>query len=545
MTARSSLEETSGALGAAIWVFLGAVLVLNVGLYAAGFVALRLSVVLAFLSVAAVLISRGSWRKALVWGIAFAALLVASLQLADRFDDNTWDGQAYHKPGVIQLRRGWNPVRDAPLPLDNYAHLWVNHYAKGQWIVEASLYALTGRIEQAKAVGVLAVVGAFLLSVSAALSLGLSRHLALLGAAVLAFAPVTLYQLGTFYVDGLLGSASCALLALFVLALRPPDRLTWLALASTVVFAVNLKFTAVPYVACFGLTAVVVFWRLKPERLRTLVVIGGASAVLGVLAIGFNPYVRNTLSHGHPFYPVLGAGKVDLITSQLNPELQQTSRVRKLLVSTFARTSNNREDWPSTKWPWQIRRSELDEFSTPDVRLGGHGPWFGFALILAAVSLAMLLVKRERAAVGVGVVLLGLIGSALLNSEAWWARYAPQLWFIPGLVGVWAAASAGRWRRGVGWAVLIVLAVNVVLVGATSFKSSLRATRDLRSKIEKLRVAAGDRTVRVLLPPTAHLSNEARLAEAGLRFEVELVASPAREDCATVEVYPTAQICLP
>ena len=91
------------------------------------------------------------------------------------------------------------------------------------------------------------------------------------------------------------------------------------------------------------------------------------------------------------------------------------------------------------KLPCTVSLTEIKHFASPDVRVGGFGPLFGGALLLAIVVSGLLLWRYpgRRCEHNGQIVLMALIGAkTLLFSETWWARFAPQLWLIPTMAGL-------------------------------------------------------------------------------------------------------------
>ena len=69
----------------------------------------------------------------------------------------------------------------------------------------------------------------------------------------------------------------------------------------------------------------------------------------GALGLGFDPYVTNTLSRGHPFHPVAGPGAVDFLRIQLAPGFHDHSRPVRLAVVWCRR-------WTPSTWRTPSKR---------------------------------------------------------------------------------------------------------------------------------------------------------------------------------------------
>ncbi len=163
---------------------------------------------------------------------------------------------------------------------------------------------------------------------------------------------------------------------------------------------------------------------------------------------GWQPYVTNTLRYGHPFYPIYGPpiygapingitafNKEFVLQNQMPPDFETLGWPEKLYRSIFSPSSSQvGVDSGPLKFPLRVSRPEVTAFARPDVRVSGWGPLFGATLVVALAGLALLLFVSRKFTLRT-LALLGLVaGTTLLNSEAWWARYSPQLWLLPVIV---------------------------------------------------------------------------------------------------------------
>lgn len=133
-------------------------------------------------------------------------------------------------------------------------------------------------------------------------------------------------------------------------------------------------------------------------------------------------------------------------------------------------------------------------------------------------------------ALAAGFVLL----TVMIHREAWWARYAPQLWLVPVIVAVSAQHRGSTVvLRGVGMAVLGVLSVNAAVVAWGYAAGQL----DMRARLEAQREALA-RASHVEVQFGLFEGNRERLRSWGIAFRevptlscprpVGLVASRAR-----------------
>lgn len=460
-------------LGVALCTFTGASAILPALFFFAGVPVAPFQLVLAGLTSIAVC-SIGLWHEPNVrflptlGGLSLTLLFTIFLAvlLAGAFFDVSWDGPAYHQDAVISLANGWNPLSKED------ASLWVNHYAKAPWHSGALLYQATGRIQTAKAHQLLLIFAAFLLAASALRRAGVSPAWSLTWGGLAALNPVAICQSLSFYVDGMLASCLTLFLALLCLIYFEPRRWMLVPMALLVCFTINLKFTALVYIVMFSTASLGFFHWNKSSQLRSVAASLALAIVVGVLAVGYNPYVKNFVDKGHPFYPLMGPSKVDIMTTNSPPDFSHRNRIQKLFFSLFSASSNSLSEFPVPKIPFSILSTEHYPFTTTDTRIGGFGPWFGGALLLS-----LLLIRRSALLLFVAGCLLV---SVFANPEAWWARYAPQLWLLPIFLG---AAGAQKKRAAL---LAAALSVNVVFITNEYLRHNIGATTHVLEQLDSL-----------------------------------------------------------
>ncbi len=434
--------------------------------------------------------------------MVFVALVWATLILASAFFDISWDGQAYHQEAIIQLTKGWNPFYQSLG--DDVAHaIWIRHYPKAAWIFASSTYLFTGSIESGKAFQLLLVSAAFLLAFSAALRINLlSLWSALIVGGVAMANPVVIYQSLSYYVDGAMSSLLTAMVALSVILLLKPNRFLAVFLAAVGILAINLKFTGVPYVLIGGVGLAIIAAKSRKfdvTRLAIWSVIGGV--ILGV-GFGYDPYIKNTVTHMHPFFPLRGENAIDIMAHTMPRPLMQMGRLEKLGFSLFHESSNDLNPTIRLKIPMSVASTEeINTFQVPDVRLGAWGPLFGGILILALGAIgALLALSKQRQAVSLmSATVLVLMASVLANPEAWWARYTPQLWLVPLIVSVALLSHRAKPIRIAGFIVGLLMLVNSSLVAKAYYPFNYRTSGELHAQMSKL--ARGPHPIAVSFGP--------------------------------------------
>ena len=478
-----------------------------------------------------------TWLAATAW---LAAVTMAGGAALGWLYDFSGDGQWYHQPAALALAEGWNPLKTARLADWNAgfeqeipsAAIYVQHYAKGVWIVAAAAYRATGLLEATKVFNLLYLLATYLITAGFLSRVGLSRAWAHAMALTAAVNPVILYQMHSFFVDGQLAALCTLLVVLSLDYLWAPRRRVLVLLGACVVLLANVKFTGLVFAISLGGGLFVLSWlRGWSRETGRYAAAGLMSVTFAILGVGYQPYVTNYRSHGNPFYPVLDrdAAAEAATARQFDiwapAEFMAMGRLEKLTRSVLAESSGA-ESMPRWKVPFTVSKRELYIFFNTEPRYGGFGPWFGS--ILAVTLVGYLLVGRAmvRRVWMIGAVLSLLVTlSALVNPEAWWARLSPQLWLVPVILLSAVALGAPRWTRR-GAAVLVFLLLgNSALVATLSWGRAVEKNRAFREQMAQLREYAASGPLEVTTHPSFRMITERRLQSHSVDYQ--RVAKPS------------------
>jgi len=454
-------------------------------------------------------------------------LVIISLIISGFFFDMSGDGQAYHQPVIYSLAEGWNPFYLIENPTLDFTG---NHFTKASWFLAASVLKLTGNIEYGKAFNILFLVAAFFTAYSVLshfkrISQASRFWLSLLAA----FSPVISYQLFSYYNDGLLAECFTILLGVLILTIIKDKKqflAVWFACG---VILINIKFTGLVYFCVFCVIAWF-FFLIKNKKfpfLFTKVSLG--CLLVGLIIIGFQPYVTNTINYKDPFYPVLGdknKGLPHVEAKQASPEFMKKNRFLKLAMSLLSESRNTAKegriiDWenvakdkyPKFKIPFTLSKKELFVFAQPDTRFAGSGPFFSGVFL--CVSIFILLSLRRSSYSSVGFFLFSAIFlTAVINPEMWWSRLAPQIWLVM-IIALVMIFNQGKWKLFRRF-IMFALIVNVLLVFSVHVGTNFIKTMDLRGQIRYLKKLQEHHLLQARIKIRAH-SN--RLKAAGIVFE--------------------------
>ncbi len=394
--------------------------------------------------------------------------------------DSSYDGMWYHQEAVIQFAKGWNPYKQLPAkewgsPMGIF---YDTHYPKAAWIAEAVVYQFTHRIESAKIIQVSTTLGLFFTTFSFCLQWSfLTWWLSLVIALLVGFNPVSIYQTYSFYLDGQLGAVlMCMILTLLSSAIWNSRILLWVGLILFCYLA-NIKFTGLVY-GCVILAAYFIYlvWRKRSDWKYYLISIS-AAGLIGVLFLGYPTYVTNSIHNHHPLYPLMGpSNQGDDIAKIPQPaDFGELNRFEKFYRATFAEPIWCRA--PLSSKPKKLFHSIYDTyyFTRADFEMSGFGPFYAELFLAILVGFILLLViplpfKRELI-----LVISVLVFSVFINSEAWYARYAPQFWLV-GMVVLFGLMQH-KYARFYSYLMLLGFLFNLFVLCKYYFKPHILESR--------------------------------------------------------------------
>jgi len=413
----------------------------------------------------------------LLFGSAVIAFSLFAL-LSSRIYDISWDGQTYHAEGIVQLANGWNPFFEEPRGGPAFSHsgvyagpFYLIFSAKGAWICAAALYKFSGSFEAGKAFHPMLMLACFLVFFAALSSFRTIKPAwALILSLLLASNPVSICQIFTYYVDGLLASLLGVVVGMLILIYRRPDRFKIAMLAMAVILTMNVKLNGALYIAILGVGFGSFYLLAKKARRGELAAWLMAGGILGGGFVGFSPYIaqftNKLITTGNPFYPyagwtaVVGIGSPDVFGDKMD-------RLRMLAVSLFSKSEIRLIPF-KLKLPFTFSLDELQVFIFPDVRVGGFGPLFSGAIVISIAIVGVLCWQNRWRLVRAAhlLVLMSLIFiSAISLLENWNARYAPQVWLLPLVTAMLALLIRPRGvSRVLAFALLLLLCSNNLLI---------------------------------------------------------------------------------
>ena len=373
-------------------------------------------------------------------------IIVLSTLVSTYLFDRSSDGNTYHKDAIGVMKEGFNPVYEESYDFivkrdgnDDYSqyNIWTDHYAKANWILESNFYALTNNIESAKAVNFISMYIAF-----GVLFTVLISKLSLLKTSMLSLIavvnPVTGAQLLTFYNDQLVYFYLIIAVSMLIkLDKNIKHGTSWYIYIMSFIILSNMKFNGMGYLMVFSFLFVCryLYKAFKSKNLlfefKRLCLIFIPLFIVSFLIIGFPTYVKNTLDHNNPVFPLYDPNGEDIITLQQPEDFVNKTPIEKLFIGTFSKVTNLRYDRNKTelKVPFFIYKEEIVPACSFDLRIGGWGILYSGLLIVSIIILIVMYKKYKKESfilytLGITTILL------LVMSESWWARYTPHFYFF-------------------------------------------------------------------------------------------------------------------
>jgi hypothetical protein len=421
------------------------------------------------------------------------AVIIISILIAMQFYDVSYDGQSYHMEGIYQLKNGWNPLKDM-LPDSVNMAIFINHYPKGVEIPQSTIYSLTHHIEAGKATNFILLAAAFCLVSSFLLTYKkLSVSKCILITCLFTLNPVIISQLLSTYVDGQLALLLLCFATGAVWLIKDGGILNSILLGSIIIISVNIKFTGLVFIVIF--TGALLAWLLilkKKELFRKTLRDTFCCGALALGLVGYNPYIINTFSFSHPFYPVMGEKTVDIMSQNIPAGFEGKNILSKFFISLFAHTDNvvvTNGKKIVLKIPFSFNKNDITSAYEVDIRIAGFGPLFSGILLLSITALLIFLLQPDRqwTVVIKWIYALGfIIFSILIIPEAWWARYVPQLWYIPPVILLMLELYAGPRFKLFIILIYITVIVNISFILLT-FRFNYKMTQMVNEQMDKLK----------------------------------------------------------
>lgn len=441
--------------------------------------------------------------------IIFSAVIVIfvlfiSSFISGKLYDQSSDGNSYHKEAVGVIASGYNPLTQtvSEFAIENNIvscqGLWIEHYPKASWIYGASLYEITGNIETGKSFNLLIIFVVFSLMLNLLSKFINSFFLNIVISLCISLNPILLSQLFSYYIDGFLGG--CLILLIFVMinwVRNEKDISNYLILFCLIIILCNLKFTGLflAGIFCLGFYIYYIWKKTLNKRINEILkptIFFIVTVMIAIFIVGYSSYVTNFREHGNPLYPLAGNDKIDIMTYLQPASFAKMPAYKKSFYSLFSKTANigvfnNGE--PELKIPFTYDESEIYSIGE-DTRIGGFGVFFGGIFILSLIIIFFNVIKNyKKSKEDVILILIPIFIIFLLIlflSDGWWARYSPQIYFIPIIALIIIAKNQNKSYKLLTSVMIILITYNNFILYRKCIDNVLLQTGEFKYLVKEI-----------------------------------------------------------
>ena len=483
------------------------------------------------------------WKKAIIAIVIASIVFIGCAYVATKTYDGTPDGNTYHKLSVGALKNGWNPLYESvgdfnkeegnPFNVykDNVNVNWVDHYARGTETFGAVIYAFSGNIETGKMFNLLWIyIGLFILF-GLLKQMSLNNWKSLLVAVILAFNPIMLVQIGNYYLDGVLAISLfiiifCCLLQFKKLS-KEETKLNYFILAMAIIWCCNAKFTGLAFAAVF--CGIYYLYRhiknfIKDKENFKQIFIKDTvfylvTVIVAILVVGGSTYTKNLIDHGNPLYPLYGKGHVEnMVMMEIPKSLQKEDRLTIFLTSIFSKGENVSPSYsdegnePDLKLPLTVTQEELNNYSIPDIRVGGFGPLFSATFILGVIGTILIIIEYIRKKdwnklILYSLTLILIMSLILFLDGGYWARYIPYFYLVPAFVLIHYLQKEFKTHKVstiFALAIAIILIINSGLILRTQYHSIIGNNEYVQIRLDRFKIYANENKNKKVLVNLQH-----------------------------------------
>ena len=503
----------------------------------------HLPIIYIFTTIGYMVWKKKEWKKAII-AIAIASVVfIGCAYAATKTYDGTPDGNTYHKLAVGALKNGWNPLYESvgdfnkkegnPFDVykDNVNVNWVDHYARGTETFGAVVYAFSGNIETGKMFNLLWIYIGLFIIFGLLKQMNLNNWKSLLVAIILAFNPIMLVQIANYYLDGVLAISLFIIILCCLLQfkkLSPEEsKMNYLILGMAIIWCCNAKFTGLAFAAVF--CGVYYLYKhiknyIKDKNNFKKIFIKDTifyvvTVLIAVLIVGGSTYTKNMIDHGNPLYPLYGKGHVDnMVMMEIPKSLQDKNRLTIFLTSIFAKGENVSPSYsdegnePDLKVPLTFTQEELDNYSIPDIRMGGFGPLFSAIFILSIIGTICIIVEYIRNKnwnqLIPYIITLGLIACLILFLDGgYWSRYIPYFYLVPAFVLIHYLQKEFKVHKVANifaLVIVIIFIINSGLIFRTQYHSIIGNNEYVQIRIDRFKTYANENKNKKILINLQH-----------------------------------------
>lgn len=423
--------------------------------------------------------------------------------------DSSWDGQGYHQSAVIALATGWNPIWHSSIDFLQKlpSQIFAEGYPPAFWELEASFYAVWGKINAAKVLNLYFALIACLTWYSLLRRIHFRKILAGIISFLVILQPVYLLQFLTFMQDGLgYQLVLIAIASLVIFILTPKAYWAIMVFFFSELFLVSTKYSQLPLAVVLGVIALLVIGnRLLNKVYKVTPYVKSVLVGLILVSVLFAhlPYIRNFIAHGAMFFPtneadLMGSVKYNNVPNNLSHD----NKFVLLFYGIFSRAQDSTSGDPRAKQniaelkiPFTTSIDEVtDSVSLYNNRAGAGGPLFSGIVVVSILFLFVMSFKaqtqKERYAMYASYLcLLLLLALALATPTPNLLRYVNQLQLIPFavLLPIYAVFFHKKYVIAITYSILLLVMLNTVTYAYAVTQHNIMLTNTINQQFDDMR----------------------------------------------------------
>lgn len=492
-------------------------LVFNLKIYAA-------SLIIGFIISTLILLKSKKFVTKEVFSSIFIFLIVicVSFFISINTYDVSWDGQWYHQDAILKLYNGWNPFYSNAIT--NYvlidSDMWIQHYPQASWYLQASILDLTEKIQGAKSINIILIINLLMLSYYTLVNyIKLkSRLVSIIISICIALNPVACYQLNSFYVDGQSAMLLSSYILLLIILYKEKSLLTYLLIASLIIYTCNIKFTNLIYVSIISLSYYLLDLFTNKKLNYKLSAYFISIFIVTVFYVGYGSYGRNIIEKGHPFYPLLGKNSYGNIVADVNKSANfiNNNRFENFILSTFSYPKYSRQP-NNSELRIPFTKTEYFQYSRTDSEIAGFGAIYSDLLLIIIILITIPLIyylKKYKEYYPLIVLIITIISTVIIIPEMFVARYIPQFWLVPIILLLMAYIRYNSIFKGITLITFLALILNSYFILERQYKHQQEVKFSIDQELAYLKTLKQPIQLR-----NRYLSIDRRLYENNIKFK--------------------------
>lgn len=464
--------------------------------------------------------------KTIIYTIIIPLISICGLTYVNgKVYDYTYDGNSYHKLAIGMMMDGWNPLKETEyefnehnenaIELEGIEFQWGDYYAKASHIFSANIGVMTGNVESGKVINDISIISLFLFVLAICLYIGKKVWFSILFSVIMATSTTIMSQVFTNYVDLLVYLYMFLLITLFFWFeyVKEFRKETFISLFMVLIILINIKFSSFAYagILCTAYYGWYIYRFRKDKKFdkkffKNFTIVAIAAVLVGVFVVGLSVYPKNFVTHGHPFYPLMGEGRVDIMTKNSPDYFKEKNNLQKIFITTFSKMDNISEadgKKANYKIPFTIDAQEIEHAGDCDLRISGNGGLFGGIIIISIIVIVCYSRKLYRddkkLFAMIFIPLTMTIVLATCMSDVWWARYFPQLHFFVFAALIILDKYQIKKMRVILYIICAVIITNNMITFVGAFQNTYKYTKETKQFVAGYKNTFSNKDCKILL----------------------------------------------